>query len=117
MTSDGAEKAEILSDYLKSVFTREDLSSMPTLGPCPYPELGDITITVPGVVKLLDKLNPNKASGPDELPARILKNFAVHLALTLTAIYNQTVLHGVLPDDHKCANVMPLFKNGNSRPG
>ena len=68
------------------------------MGPSPYPELGEITITVPGVVKLLDKLNPNKASGPDELPARILNNFAVHLAPTLTAIYNQTVMQGVLPD-------------------
>ena len=58
-------------------------------------------------------MNPNKASGPDELPARILKNFGVHLAPTLTAIYNQTVLQGVLPDDWKCANVMPLFKKGN----
>ena len=33
----------------------------------------DINITLNGVTQLLKDLNPNKASGPDELTHRILK--------------------------------------------
>jgi len=33
----------------------------------------DITITPEGVYALLSKLDPHKASGPDNIPARVLK--------------------------------------------
>ena len=36
----------------------------------------EITLTEEGVRKLLLKLNPHKASAPDLIPARILKDMA-----------------------------------------
>lgn len=35
--------------------------------------MSDIKVTAGGVLKLLQKLSPSKATGPDMLPARILK--------------------------------------------
>ena len=45
LVSDGAGKAEILSEYLKSVFTKEYRTTMPNLGTSPYPAMSDLTIT------------------------------------------------------------------------
>ena len=36
----------------------------------------DITVTPPGIEKLLSKLDPSKASGPDEIKPRLLKELA-----------------------------------------
>jgi hypothetical protein len=46
---------------------------MPEVGGKRYNTMNDINITLNGVTKLLRDLNPNKASGPDELTPRILK--------------------------------------------
>jgi hypothetical protein len=35
---------------------------------------------VKGLEKLLANINPSKASGPDNIPNRILKECAIHLA-------------------------------------
>jgi hypothetical protein len=34
------------------------------------------TVSIEGVQKLLQKLNPQKACGPDQIPARILRDLA-----------------------------------------
>jgi hypothetical protein len=36
----------------------------------------EITVSIEGVQKLLQKLNPQKACGPDQIPARILRDLA-----------------------------------------
>lgn len=43
----------------------------------------DIEVSLEGVVKLLKELNPNKASGPDGIPAHILKLAAEEVAPAL----------------------------------
>jgi len=44
-----------------------------------------------GVAKLLKEINPYKASGPDEIPCRVLKELAVELAPVVTALFCQTL--------------------------
>ena len=67
------DKAESLNDYFQSVFTQEHPHPLPNKGPSPYPTIGHLHIHRPGVVKQLKNLNPAKASGPDELPPKLLK--------------------------------------------
>ncbi len=69
------------------VFTDEDTSNIPDLGPSPYPPMPNITITIEGVDKLLENLNPSKASGPDNLHPNLLKELHSELAPGITAIY------------------------------
>jgi hypothetical protein len=50
----------------------------------------DIKFTSPGVVKLLQNLNPSKAAGPDLLPTRMLKGVAKEIAPVLAFIFQQS---------------------------
>ena len=54
--SDTETKAEILNDQFHSVYTREDMTSMPEKGQSPYPDMPDIHIGEAGVLKLLNNI-------------------------------------------------------------
>ena len=60
----------------------------------PYPPMKELHVSVEGVTKLLRKVNPNKASGPDSIPARILKELADEIAPLLTTIFNKGLEQG-----------------------
>ena len=72
----------------------------------------DITIDPNGVKKLLDCLNPNKASGPDDLSVRMLKECSAEIAQVLACIFNQSLIHATVPDDWRQANLAPIYKKG-----
>ena len=67
------DKAEALNCQFQSVFTHEDLSHLPSCCGPSHPVILDISIFVDGVLNLLKTLDTKKASGPDQIPARILK--------------------------------------------
>ena len=73
----------------------------------------DITVSQEGVLKLLKKINPHKASGPDMIPAHILKDVADAIAPILTVIFQRTFSLGEVPNDWKSASVIPIFKKGD----
>ena len=60
--------------------------------------------------KALESVKANKATGPDNIPAWVLRNYANVLAPPLTAIFNNSLREGVLPMEWKIANVIPLPK-------
>ena len=66
----------------------------------------DLTTTL----QALRKVKANKATGPDNVPAWILKNHANILAGPLTAIFNNSLREGIIPDTWKSANVIPVPK-------
>ena len=66
----------------------------------------DLTTTLQALRKVL----ANKATGPDNVPAWILKNHANVLAGHLTAIFNSSLREGVIPDTWKSANGIPVPK-------
>ena len=78
----------------------------------PFPSMKNIQVTNEGITKLLQKLNPGKASGPDLLPARILKELAVELSPYLSAIFQRSFDTGTVPKDWRTANVTAIFKKG-----
>ena len=105
-------KAEILNSQFRSVFTEEtpltDLHNTSDL----HPDIVDIHFTEPGVRKLLERLDPSKACGPDMLQARVLKELATSIAPALTEIFNRSYRSGIVPSDWRHANVSPAFKKG-----
>ena len=62
------------------------------------------------VLKKLIALNPAKASGPDGVPAWLLKENADLLAPVVTDILNCSYLEARLPQSWKLANVVPIPK-------
>ena len=51
-----------------------------------------------------------KASGPDDIPARTLREIAQDLVPTLSLVFNQSLAGGVIPNDLKNAHVSPIHK-------
>ena len=92
--SDSQVKADILNKQFSSVFTNEDTASVPDMGPSPHPDMADINIHEPGVRKILSDLKPHSAADPDEIPARLLENFASVLARPLSCIFKASSDHG-----------------------
>ena len=62
--------------------------------------------------KLLQKINSNKAQGPDGIHGKILKNCAVGLAYPLSLIFTLSYNTGYIPQEWKMANIVPVFKKG-----
>ena len=101
-----------LNSQFSRVFTKEDLENIPEMGSDPKPGLGPLIISEQGVVKQLCLLNPNKASGPDQIPPWFLKTFAADIALIVTNIFRDSIDSGTVPHKWKEANVCAVFKKG-----
>ena len=67
-------------------------------------------ISVDVTLLALQRVKTNKATGPDNIPAWVLKDHAIILAAPLTAIFNSSLREGVIPNEWKMANVIPLPK-------
>ena len=65
------------------------------------------------VLKLLEKLNPNKSVGIDNLGGRFMRDGAKVLAKSITEIFNLSVEKSVFPDECKVAKLKPLYKKGS----
>ena len=77
-----------------------------------FPTAPDLVISENGILKLLQKLNPNKAAGPDDIKPKVLKELATHIAPILYVIFGVSLDTGVVPRDWRCANVSPVYKKG-----
>ena len=72
MYSDSSSKSEILNKQFQSVFTKKSTTATPRLFDNKYPSIGNLSITLKRVQKLLEKINISKAAGPDLIPGRML---------------------------------------------
>jgi hypothetical protein len=61
-------------------------------------------------------LNANKSTGVDEIPARFIKDGGNVIKVPITAIINQSITTGVVPQSMKYARVKPLFKKNETEP-
>ena len=86
---------------------------MPDKGPSPHPSMRDIKVSTSGIQKLLEQVKPNKASGPDQIPARVLKECASELAHILKKTFTKTLQLGNVPKQWREVYVTPIFKTGD----
>ena len=111
--NDATTKSEILNGQFLSAFTTEDTRSFPDLGASHYPDAPEITVHPNGVRKLLRNLKPHKATGPDDISLRFLKEMAEPFTPILTLIFSASLKQGKTPDDWKEVNVSAIFKKGD----
>ena len=60
----------------------------------------------------LHKLCRSKATGLDNIFAKIIRECADLISVSICDLFNKSLVSGVFPDDWKCARVTPLFKQG-----
>ena len=68
------------------------------------------TIQPHEVCRKLLAVQPFKAQGPDNVPCRILKEFAYELAEPVTTIFNASLASGIVPAIWKDSNITPIPK-------
>jgi hypothetical protein len=74
----------------------------------------NITITKNGVYKLLRNIKPHKATWPDNIQARYLKELALELTRpAITFLFQTSLEQGKLPNDWLQAHIVPVFIKGD----
>ena len=91
------ELAKIFNIQFSSVFTM-DYGGTPQVNDPVAPTVGKLIITANGVRKLLEGLDPYKASGPDGVSARLLKECSRTVTHGFVLLFNASLSQGKIPD-------------------
>jgi hypothetical protein len=75
--------------------------------------LESISVSTEEVSYLLSNLSTDKATGPDEISAQLLKECSNEIAPSMTALFNKSHSLGKVPQEWKEANVVPIPQKGN----
>ena len=86
--SDGFQMAEVLNEYISSIFTTEDISSFPV----PFTKfegnksehLGQLFVTPEMIAKKIKKMKANKSPGVDGIPPKLLMEIVEQISTPLT---------------------------------
>ena len=114
LAQDPLGKANLLNEQFSSVFSNPSPAIDTTLSQqTRLPDIQEILVSSEGVHKLLSNINVNKATGPDGIPGRILKICAMEYADIYRLLFQASLDQGIIPDDWRDANVVPLFKKGD----
>ena len=106
-------KANALNSHFQKQFTMES-SSLPSMSESPYLSMPNITVITEGITKQLKQINPNKATGPDEVPCRVYRDYAEELSPMLAFIYQQSLDNGEITNDWKEPLVTGIHKKGST---
>ena len=115
--SDWFQMAEVLDEYSSSVFTIEDISSLPV----PFikfqgsksEHLGQLFVTPEMIANKIKKMKDNKSPGVDGIPPKLLKEIVEQISTPLTKLFNLSLEDGIVPSEWKETNIMLLFKKGS----
>ena len=107
------EKANILNAQFSSVFSKPDGRIPHLVGPRST-MMPDIVVSTAGVKKLLNNLDTSKASGPDKISSKFLKEVSNEIAPSLTLVMQASLHQSSTPEDWRLALVAPVFKPGKT---
>ena len=113
----GFQMAEVLNEYFSSVFTTEDISSLPvpftTFEGNKSEHLGQLFVTPEMIANKIKKMKDNKSPGVDGIPLKLLKEIVEKISTPLANLFNLSPEEGIVPSEWKEANITPLFKKGS----
>ena len=66
------------------------------------------------IAKIIDKFDPNKSAGHDNIGNFIIKRVKSEIVKPLTQIFNLSLSSGIVPEKSKVAKVIPIYKKDDS---
>ena len=107
-------KAELFNQYFYSVFTHSDFPMPDPMDMhVPVDSLNLINFTEQEVFDALINLNPNKASGIDNIAPVVLKNCAHALTISAHHLFTISIKSGSIPSEWKIHKITSVYKSGN----
>ena len=95
--------AEVLNEYFSSVFTTEDISSLPV----PFTKfegnnsehLRQLFVTPEMIAQTIKKMKDNKSTGVDGIPRKLLKEIVEQISTPLAKLFNASPEEGIFPSE------------------
>ena len=79
-------------------------------------QLREIELSEHDVANCLRNLDTSKASGPDGIPARLLKECSQQIVPSLCSLFNLSLQSSWIPSEWKSADVVPIHKKDSKEP-
>ena len=113
--TDDYDKANIINNYFQSQTLLEEQNAvLPDLHfDTIEPQLSHIVLSPNEVERVLETLPLGKASGPNAISNRILRELSSDLSTPLCSLFNHSLHTGCVPISYKEANVTPVPKKGD----
>ena len=107
-TPDG--QASLFNDFFANQFSEPSLYNI-DIDARIDPE-NDIDFSMQKIRSFLKQVMPSKAAGPDGIHGMVLKHCALGLAYPLSKLFQVSYNTGIIPQEWKDANVVPVHKKG-----
>ena len=108
------DKADVFNTQFSKVFSKPCDTNYPSRTfDSNSKRLNNLTVTKKGVLALLKNIKEDKATGPDDIPGKLLKYCALELHEIFTVLFQKSLDMGTVPDEWKVAHITPLFKKGD----
>ena len=113
--TDDLEKANLLNDFFRDQTLLGDKNAvLPEIDPYPvHDNLSSLSVTPEEVELTMKALPIGKATGPDGISNRMLKEISKEISIPVAAFFNYSFSIGKVPDAFKESHVCPVPKGGN----
>jgi hypothetical protein len=75
----------------------------------------NVICSVDEIISSLSGIKPDAATGPDRIPAIVLRSCSSAIAPSLCSLFNNLLERGSVPKEWKQANITPIHKKGDKK--
>lgn len=111
-SGDLQDASEIFADYFESTYSKAAFSP-PEVSDFYGVSLSSLDVSYDEVYDALSQLNDDCTSGPDQIPAILLKRCSFSLTFPLTVLFNISLQEGTVPSSWKMSYIIPILKSGS----
>ena len=109
------QKSLVLSDQYRSVYTVDDGNIPNCEQKVPADSFCSIEPLENDIVAAINAMNVESSCGPDEIPAKVIKNIMCFLVLPLKIIFQKSFQTGIVPEAWRQGIIVPIYKK-NRKP-
>ena len=113
--SDNKGMAETLNGFFHSVFTQEDISSIPSATVREMENMEGAIVRERLIREKIKNFKPCSAAGPDGIGPQLLKEFQEEIIPALKLIHRKSLESGEVPVDWRRANMTPYSRRSGNR--